>query len=142
MRKFIITLFTALLFLVVGNAYGNQQKEIRVDNDVGISVMDNTDIIIETENCQINCINEAEVEISPGDQVVYVSSTANTYARKETLQGSYMIKNITEQLFDINNIRNWQTDTRSYAIQKEPNISKDHFRLDRSRCLINTGKIA
>jgi hypothetical protein len=142
----------SLILIVIGFAFSlgtpqAQAKTARIDNDVGIEMyepcIDNTLVVVSLTF--ENYVNEAEVEISPGDNFILVSSTSMIYDRNETLQGSlYKKENVDRQ----NIIKNSNNRYRQHMITlfsnilKEPYLSKEHFRLDRSRCLIYTGNIA
>jgi len=138
-----------MMLIVIGMAFSmgtvnTQSKVIFVDEDVGIEQMDidNTFVPIEFEkDFDLKWYNEAEVEISPGDRFVYVSSTSNDYDRKETLLGSlYDIRYANKQTQFDNSNNKW---TYNYSTNYEMSTknTKNHFRLDRSRCLIYTGNI-
>jgi len=124
----------------------------RVDNDVGFEQADKTNVSIEVNDFEI-CLNEAEVEISPGDNFNYVSSTTilnindkkDEYVWNETLLGSSIRNNEDGQKshnFDYSNNRFVKTYIESYNIPKTLSYSKDHYRIDRSRCVLFTEYIA
>lgn len=147
-RKFMIgwlIVIVAALF-TIDSTSANQIIADRIDNDVGIEQIsiDNTFVAIDFENIMINLQNEAEIEISPGDNFSYVSSTSNDYDRKETLLGSlYMINNTKDsKSAKFDNSNNTWTDNYSINYEISTENNKNHFRLDRSRCLIYTGNIA
>lgn len=139
-----------MMLIVIGMAFSmgtpNTRSEvIYVDEDVGIEQMDidNTFVPIEFEkDFDLKWHNEAEVEISPGDRFAYVSSTSNDYDRKETLLGSlYNIRNANKQTQFDNSNNTWTYNySTNYEISTKNN--KNHFRLDRSRCLIYAWNIA
>ena len=140
-----------MMLIVIGMAFSigtpNTQSEvIYVDEDIGIEQMDidNTFVPIEFEkDFDHKWYNEAEVEISPGDMFVYVSSTSNNYDRKETLLGSLYVINSTGYCHtQFDNSNNTWVDKLNHRYETSTKNNKNHFRLDRSRCLIYTGNIA
>lgn len=137
----------------------NQLESVdRVDHDIGICsvldmeeitvIIDNTLIAQKIEICE-SFKNDVEVEISPGDNFGLVSSTTyiknkelDMLAGNETLQGSFMIINLENKAhFDYTFNRFVNSNIDSFNNSKQPTLSKDYFRLDRSRCLISGGYI-
>jgi len=136
-------LFMVLIFLAVSFTMGTEDTRnevIFVDEDVGITADDSRELTLTTVDFIL--INEAEVEISPGDVYVYVSSTSNDYDRNETLLGSLLGYNeITSTYNESDNRYLNRSYTNSYKIQNKGH-GYELFRCDRARCLIYTENIA
>lgn len=133
-----------MVLIVIGMAFSmgtpnTQSKVMYVDEDVGIEQMDidNTFVSLEFEkSIDFSWNNEAEVEISPGDNFVYVLITSNDYDRKETLLGSLYVINTTDNSraqFDNSNNKWVCNSVQSYETSTKILNYNSHFRLSRSR---------
>ena len=136
---FMILIFIGFLFTM--GSTKSISNTICVDQDVGITPDDSRELNLTELNFTL--IREAEVEISPGDVLIFASSKVNFKTMNEALLGSLNeCKNTYIYNESKTNILFYYKDLASNCRQESNGFDYKLFRCDRSKCLMYSENIA